>query len=105
MMTKVKTKPPVLFEFEQDFVDSLRCIPMAVRFKLDLCGIKVSLRQWSRFTLADRSQMLAASCDTPAHVEQYRLDLIDRIAQRTGRLGRDHPGRTRSRLGHPGPDP
>jgi hypothetical protein len=28
---------PVLFKFESDFVDSLRCIPMVVRLKLDLC--------------------------------------------------------------------
>ncbi len=89
-MTMVKTQP-VLFAFEQDFVDSLRCIPMAVRFKLDLCGIKVSLRQWSRFTLADRSEMLTAPCDTPAQVERYRLDLIDRIAQRTGQLADSIP--------------
>jgi hypothetical protein len=84
-------EPPVLFEFEQDFVDSLRCIPMAVRFKLDLCGIKVSLRQWSRFTLADRTEMLTTPCDTPGQVERYRLDLIDRIAQRVGELAQPIP--------------
>lgn len=89
MLMKLQTQ--VLFAFEQDFVDSLRCIPMAVRFKLDLCGIKVSLRQWSRFTLADRSDMLTAPCDTPANVERYRLHLIDRIAQRAGELASPIP--------------
>lgn len=84
-------EPPVLFEFEQDFVDSLRCIPMAVRFKLDLCGVKVSLRQWSRLTLADRTEMLTAPCDTPDQVECYRLDLIDRIAKRAGEAARPIP--------------
>ena len=39
-----------LFAFESDFVATLRCVPMAVRFKLDRCGIKLSLRQWSRFS-------------------------------------------------------
>ncbi len=34
-----------MFDFESDFVASLRCIPMCVRFKLDLCEIKLSLRQ------------------------------------------------------------
>jgi len=84
-------EPPVLFAFEQDFVDSLRCIPMAVRFKLDLCGIKLSLRQWSRFTLADRTEMLTTPCDTAGQVERYRLDLIDRIARRVGDLAQPIP--------------
>jgi len=34
------------FEFEADFVDSLRCIPMHVRLKLDTC-IKLKLAQWN----------------------------------------------------------
>jgi len=29
----------LLYLFETNFVDSLRCIPMQVRFKLDTCGI------------------------------------------------------------------
>ena len=71
-----------LFAFEQDFVDSLRCIPMAVRLKLDVCGIKVSLRQWSRFTREDRWDLLMAGCETPGEIMQYRAVLTDLIAQR-----------------------
>ena len=82
---------PVLFCFEQDFVDSLRCVPMAVRFKLDLAGVKLSLRQWSRFTIADRTQMLISPCDTPADIRLYRANLIDRIALRTGEKAKDIP--------------
>jgi hypothetical protein len=37
-----------IFDFERDFAGSLRCIPMIVRFKLDQCGVKLSLRQWSQ---------------------------------------------------------
>ena len=40
----------MLFDFERDFAGSLRCIPMVARQKLDIVGIKLSLRQWSRFT-------------------------------------------------------
>jgi molybdopterin-guanine dinucleotide biosynthesis protein A len=86
-MTAV-SETPVLFDFEQAFVDGLRCIPMAVRFKLDLSGVKLSLRQWSRFTLADRTEMLTAPCETPEQVERYRLALIDRIARRAGEPAR-----------------
>ncbi len=36
-----------LFQFEADFVASLRCIPIQVRYKLDTCGIKLKLVQES----------------------------------------------------------
>jgi hypothetical protein len=71
-----------LFAFEQDFVATLRCIPMAVRLKLDVCGIKLSLRQWSRFTEVDRRGLLLAQCSTPAEVAAYREALVALVAVR-----------------------
>jgi hypothetical protein len=73
-----------LFDFERDFVASLRCIPMAVRFKLDRCAIKLTLRQWSRFTLADRQRLLMAPCDAAPEVAVYRASLVGLVAARTG---------------------
>lgn len=73
-----------LFAFESDFVDSLRCIPMAVRFKLDLAEVKVSLRQWSRFTHAERRDLLRLPCATPNEVTAYRAALITLIHDRVG---------------------
>jgi len=78
-----------LFAFEADFVASLRCIPMAVRLKLDRCGIKLSLRQWSRFTLTDRHELLITPCGSPAETEAYESMLADLIAAR----GREEPKR------------
>ena len=40
---------PVYFQFEADFVESLRCIPMQVRYKLDTCGVKLKLHHWHQF--------------------------------------------------------
>jgi hypothetical protein len=73
-----------LFAFENDFVVTLRCVPMAVRFKLDACGIKLTLRQWSRFTRDDRQALLLAPCRSPREVEAYRERLVNLIAVRTG---------------------
>ncbi len=77
-------EPLGTFEFEKDFAGSLRCIPMAVRFKLDLCGIKLSLRQWSRFEGPERRWLLEQPCKTPPDVETYRVALTEFIARRTG---------------------
>ncbi|MET0338952.1 MAG: nitrate reductase associated protein [Caulobacter sp.] len=73
-----------LFGFEDDFVRTLRCIPMCVRFKLDRVGIKLSLRQWSRFSLADRQDLRLAPCADGAQAAKWRQRLIDLIADRAG---------------------
>ena len=77
-----------LFAFESDFVASLRCIPMAVRFKLDRCGIKLSLRQWSRFTRDDRQTLLTRSCGGRAEVEAYRVALTALVALRANEIAK-----------------
>lgn len=61
-----------LFQFEADFVDSLRCIPMVVRLKLDTCGIKLKLAHWHQLTDGDRRQLVEMPCSTPAETAAYR---------------------------------
>ena len=73
-----------LFAFESDFSGSLRCIPMIVRLKLDLCGIKLSLRQWSRFTRDDRAALVEDPCETAAEAAAYGVALAGLIADRAG---------------------
>lgn len=71
-----------LFAFEDDFVASLRCIPMAVRLKLDRSGIKLTLRQWSRFTTDDRRELLDTPCRSAGEVAAYRSRLVELVAER-----------------------
>jgi hypothetical protein len=75
-----QTSPGGIFQFEQDFAGSLRCIPMAVRFKLDQCGVKLSLRQWSRFASAERSRLLGLGCEDVSAIEAFRREL-ERLLQ------------------------
>jgi hypothetical protein len=82
-----------LFAFESDFVAALRCVPMAVRLKLDLCGIKLSLRQWSRFTRQDRQDLLARPCGAGREAAAYRDALAALIALRTGEVAKPLVGR------------
>jgi hypothetical protein len=77
-----------MFAFEDDFVSTLRCVPMAVRFKLDACGIKLTLRQWSRFTREDRQDLLTAPCETAEEIDAYGVALVDLVALRTGENAR-----------------
>ncbi|MEA5417739.1 nitrate reductase associated protein [Spirulina sp. CCNP1310] len=59
------------FNFEQDFVTALRCIPMVVRFKLDTCGVKLKLEHWHQFTLAEREALVTRPCGTVAEIAAY----------------------------------
>ena len=72
------------FQFEADFVDSLRCIPMIVRLKLDTCGVKLKLAEWNRFTQAECQQLVDLSCTDLAEITAYREYVSELIFQHTG---------------------
>jgi hypothetical protein len=79
------------FNFEADFVDSLRCIPMQVRYKLDTCGIKLKLQQWHQFTDRDRQILVEMPCDTDPEIQAYQECLCDLIRDRTGEVAKELP--------------
>ena len=60
------------FAFEQEFVESLHCIPMRVRLKLDSCGVKLKLVHWNKLSAAERQSLIAMPCDTPEATQAYK---------------------------------
>ncbi|MFN6530980.1 nitrate reductase associated protein [Nostoc sp. ChiSLP03a] len=72
------------FQFEADFVDSLRCIPMQVRCKLDTCGIKLKLPDWNQMTTDERQALVELPCTTETEIQSYREYIEQLIIQRTG---------------------
>lgn len=75
----------VFFRFEEDFVEAgVRCIPMIVRFKLDACGVKLKLSEWSRMTHEQRRYLAYAGCAAPQEVIRYREDLYRMIGMQSG---------------------
>lgn len=79
------------FQFEADFVDSLRCIPMQVRMKLDTCGIKLKLQDWHKFTAAEREALVEMPCTTTDEIKAYQQFLIQLVLERTGTPPSDLP--------------
>lgn len=71
------------FAFESDFVESLRCIPMQIRLKLDTCGIKLKLPQWNQFTQSDRQTLVELPCETADEIQTYRETLQKLVRDRT----------------------
>jgi hypothetical protein len=72
------------FGFEADFVESLRCIPMQVRLKLDTCGVKLKLDHWHRLSLAQRDRLTALPCHDSATVAAYAAYLQEAVEQIQG---------------------
>ncbi|WP_341525689.1 nitrate reductase associated protein [Nostoc sp. UHCC 0302] len=72
------------FKFEADFVNSLRCIPMQVRYKLDTCGIKLKLSDWNQMTQAERQTLVELACTTETEIQSYQKYLQHLILERTG---------------------
>lgn len=91
MRIEVSRQMTEFFEFEADFVESLRCIPMQIRFKLDTCGIKLKLPQWHQLTQSDRTLLVDLSCTTSADVQTYRTTLQNLVLERTGAVASELP--------------
>jgi hypothetical protein len=73
-----------LFDFEQDFAHSLRCIPMSVRLKLDCCGVKLKLHQWMKFAAEQRQGLVDQPCQDPEQIQTYKkvlCELIEKVCQ------------------------
>ncbi len=77
----------VYFKFEEDFVEeNVRCIPMIVRFKLDACGIKLKLSEWSKMQVTEKRNLAELVCDSNEDILHYRDYLSQVIFKRTGNL-------------------
>ena len=73
------------FEFESDFVDSLRCIPMIVRMKLDTCGVKLKLTHWHQFNEQERQTLVSLPCTSDRESQEYRDYLQKKVIEQTGK--------------------
>ena len=81
----------MLFQFETDFAQSLRCIPMQVRYHLDTCGVKLKLQHWSHLTPEQRQQLLTLPCATGAEQVTYRAMLHQWIQAQGQAVPQDLP--------------
>lgn len=62
---------------------------MAVRFKLDTCGIKLKLDQWHKFGQHERQALLDLPCETEQEITNYRWLLQRLVLDCTGEPAKD----------------
>lgn len=69
----------IIFDFERDFAGELKCMPMIARLKLDRCGVKLSLKQWNKFSLTQRRALAEGRCDTVEEIDDYGARIVSFI--------------------------
>lgn len=71
------------FKFEQDFYDKLRCIPFSTRYKLDLAGVKLSLKSWNLFSEEERAKLceMDAEGSEASHYRELLVSLLQKLGE------------------------
>jgi hypothetical protein len=73
------------FDFEEDFVEEgIRCIPMIVRFKLDMAGVKLKLAEWAKFSSDEKSDLALLACASEVEITNYHNTVVSLIERYTG---------------------
>ena len=72
------------FQFEADFVQAQRCIPMCVRYKLDISGVKLKLSEWSKLDPDYRARLANMPFLTASEVYEFGLFLIGLVVVSSG---------------------
>ena len=73
-----------LFGFESELERSLTYLPLAMRFKLDRCGVKLSLAAWQQLSEHRRRELLSLPCHSEADVASYRRVLYAFVTECAG---------------------
>jgi hypothetical protein len=72
-----------VFSFERDLVATLDLMPLTVRRKLDLAGIKLPLEGWRALPLGDRRALVSAEVEGEASIAAFAATVRE-VAGRVG---------------------
>ena len=72
------------FKFEAEIYESLNCLPMAARRKLDAVGIKLHLAQWEQLGRGERLMICHAPADSEEEQSALRTFIEEVALARTG---------------------
>ena len=74
------------FQFEEEFMENnMRCIPMIIRFKMDMAGIKLKLSEWRKFSTEERIELALMRCglnEESMHYAGYLSGLLKKHTDR-----------------------
>ena len=59
------------YNYEAEYYSALTRVPLDVRRKLDLAGVKIALKEWLAFSLEERAVLCHLPCETDEEREVY----------------------------------
>jgi hypothetical protein len=83
------------FQFEAEVHDSLSCLPMAARRKLDQLGIKIGLEQWQQLGRGERLMICHAPTASAEETEALRIFINEVTLAKCGMKPKELPEETR----------
>jgi hypothetical protein len=72
------------FGFEREIHESLSCLPMAARRKLDALGIKIHLAQWAQLGRGERLMICHAPTGSEEERDALRTFIVEATLARSG---------------------
>src|SRR5580704_11530791 len=79
------------FKFEDEIYDSLSCLPMAARRKLDQLGLKIGFDQWQQLSRGERLMICHAPIVSEDETEALRLFVHDVMLAKCGATTKELP--------------
>jgi hypothetical protein len=79
------------FQFEKEVYESLSCLPMVARRKLDQLGLKISLDQWERLARGERLMICHAPTASAEEADALRLFINEVMLAKCGAKPKDLP--------------
>lgn len=68
-------KHPNLFQFESDYSSDLHFIPLVIRHRLDVSGLKVGLEAWLKIPLTERKILVGLPFESEADFKNFTEQL------------------------------
>ncbi len=93
------------FKFEDEVHQSLSCVPMAVRRKLDRIGLKIGLAQWQQLGLGERLAVCHLPVDSIEEQEVARIFMREAVHTRSGGVVTELPEEVRRSASPPASPP
>jgi hypothetical protein len=79
------------FQFEAEVYESLSCLPMTARRKLDQLGIKIGLEQWQQLGRGERLMICHAPTASADETEALRIFINEVTLARCGTKPKELP--------------
>jgi hypothetical protein len=83
------------FKFEDEIYESLNCLPMAARRKLDALGVKLSLAQWEQLGRGERLMICHGPSASKEERDALRTFIEEATIARTGLAPKTLPDEAR----------